>query len=139
MVDIPAGVMNELLALYRELDDEVAQLGPSCKQCGRCCHFAESGLRLFMGPLEASVFFEQPLPGGLTDKTTCPYLVEGVCANRSGRSIGCRTYFCDPLVGETLGRIHERYLNRTKDSATRIRMSWRYVSLSEWMEHRGPG
>ncbi len=138
MIDLPAGSRDELLALYRKLDEEVAQLATSCKLCGRCCHFAESGLRLFMGPIEAAVFFEEPLPSEVTDETTCPYLVDGGCANRSGRSIGCRTYFCDPLADEVLRRIHERYLTRTKASAGRFGMSWRYVSLGQWIERRVP-
>jgi len=136
-MDVSADARAELLTLYRELDDEVAKLTTSCKQCGRCCHFVESGLHLFMGPVEASVFFEAPLPGQLTDEGACPYLVEDVCTNRSGRSIGCRTYFCEPLSVEALSRVHERYLNRTKEMADRLGVSWRYVSLSEWMEEVG--
>lgn len=64
-----------------------------CELSGRCCRFAEAGHELYLTRLE---FDEMVAHGGAraADPETCPWLENGLCANRDGRALACRTYFC---------------------------------------------
>ena len=55
--DVPPEALDLMRDLYRSLDRDIAALAPSCSCCGKCCDFHTSGLVLYMGPLEAALFF----------------------------------------------------------------------------------
>lgn len=44
--------LEELLALYAELDAELEELQPACRACGRCCDFSTHGEVLYASRLE---------------------------------------------------------------------------------------
>ena len=102
---------ERLEALYRELAAELAALAPACVVSGRCCRFEEAGHELFATALEAdyaaAAVPDAPPP---EEPGRCPYHVAGRCTNRSGRALGCRTYFCDARHGAALEALHQRFL-----------------------------
>ncbi len=64
-----------------------------CELSGRCCRFREAGHELYLTALE----FEEMVahggfPAGQEDR--CPWYQGGLCANREGRALACRSYFC---------------------------------------------
>lgn len=48
-------VRTAVTALHDQIAGEVARVGPTCAQSGRCCRFEEFGHRLYVTGLEASV------------------------------------------------------------------------------------
>ena len=71
----PGAFRAPLLALYAELDAEVARLAPVCQLSGRCCRFEEYGHTLFLSAPEAALLLaEAPPPSRpLDDGATCPW------------------------------------------------------------------
>src|SRR5436853_7876946 len=105
-----------VLALYAEVDREVAAAGPVCVASGRCCRFKEYGHTLFVSNLEAEVLlasapaYEKPVSADF-----CPFQKDKLCTAREPRPLGCRVYYCDPSYQETGSRITEKYLRRLKE------------------------
>ena len=134
MFDVPDAALDELRALYRSLDEEVASLKPTCRRCGLCCDFQRSGLVLYMGPIEAALFFHHTRSLVSPENVVCHFFVNGLCTNRLGRSIGCRTWFCDPALRQPLQDLHEKYLAFTHDLGRRFFIPWGYRPLAGWTE-----
>ena len=61
---------------------------------GRCCRFSEAGHELFLTALEYAEMVARGGPPGGPAEEECPWLEAGRCANREGRALACRTYFC---------------------------------------------
>ncbi len=137
VIDVPAAAIEEMRALYRELDEEVARVDASCKRCGECCHFGSSGLMLYMGPIEGAIFFDGVSLSDTLDSETCPHLADRNCTNRQARSIGCRTYLCNDADKTALQGLYEEYLSKAKRICERFGINRKYVSLSEWIERLG--
>lgn len=133
IIDIPAAAIEELLELYRELDEEVARVDSSCKRCGECCHFGSSGVMLYMGPIESAIFFDGASLDHVDGGEICPHLVGEKCTERQVRSVGCRTYFCTSADTEALRELHEKYLGRAKRICERFGIDWEYLSICEWV------
>lgn len=89
-----------LRALYARVDAEVAARASfRCALSGRCCDFRAAGHELFVTTLE---FREMEARGGRPepgDGSRCPWLRNGLCANREGRALACRTYHCSDEAG----------------------------------------
>lgn len=113
-----SGARLRLIALYeRVAADLAARPGLFCARSGRCCRFQAAGHELYLTRLEFEVMAER---GGSrpADPAQCPWLEGGLCANREGRALACRTYFCSDEVeaaevteewhGE-IRRIHEEF------------------------------
>lgn len=132
MIDLPPGALDELRALYRSLDGEVASLDCSCARCGACCDFSRSGLSLYMGPVEAALFFQRAPASHTTNAEICQFFINRACTNRDARSIGCRTYFCSSPLRDTLQDLHEKYLALSRHLCERLHIPWRYQPLSRW-------
>src|SRR5437660_670703 len=122
------------MALYEEVDREVAAAGPTCVASGRCCRFKEYGHVLFLSNLEADVLlasalpYEQPVSADF-----CPFQKESLCTAREPRPLGCRVYYCDPLYQETGNRITEKYLHRLKELARTHAVEWHYAPLHHFL------
>ncbi len=129
---IPPEALDLMRQLYQRLDRELENFNVSCRRCGRCCDFPTSGLQLYLSPLEAALFFEQPTPE-ISSSKTCPYFINSSCTNRFGRSIGCRTYFCDNAVRDPLQDLHEKYLALAGQLCERFGIPRRYQSLPRWI------
>ena len=84
-----------LLEIYRLAGEEIAASSKLvCKLSGLCCRFREAGHRLYLTAVE---YEEMVRLGGTPparEDGACPWLVDGLCANREGRALACRTYFC---------------------------------------------
>ncbi len=110
---------RDLLEIYDRVGEEIAsRANLVCRLSGLCCRFKEADHRLFLTALE---YEEMVRHGGLPpdrEDGACPWLVEGLCANREGRALACRSYFCsdEAEAGEVteagharIREVHERY------------------------------
>jgi hypothetical protein len=128
----PRGLWSDVRALYRELDAEVARLGPVCQISGRCCRFQEHGHTLFVSQPELEFLLrEGPQPiRPLDDGLTCPWQdTLGRCTARQARPLGCRVYYCDPAYEPHGSELSERYIARLKRLAERYGVAWNYAPL----------
>jgi len=120
----------DLLALYSEVDAEIAAESPRCDVSGRCCHFSEYGHTLFLSAVEAELLFEEAAqPGG----AECPYQIAGRCTARERRPLGCRVYFCDPAYVERMPEISESGVRRLKHLHDRWGRPWDYRPLARFL------
>ena len=127
----------ELRALYKELDAEVAELGPVCQLSGRCCRFKEYGHTLFVSTPEVQLLLAhapdpcRPLDGG----DTCPWQdSRGHCTARDCRPLGCRVYYCDPSYERFAYDLSERYIRRLKELTEKHGLPWNYAPLHRHLE-----
>ncbi len=128
------GPREALRALYRDVDAQVADLGPVCVISGRCCRFAEYGHTLFLSGIEAEhLLVEAPPPvRPLDEGLTCPWQDgRGHCAAREARPLGCRVYFCDPAYSEAMPVITEEAIARLKALADEHGLPWDYAPLHQ--------
>jgi len=129
-----AELHDEILNLYRAVDQEVAAAGPVCVASGRCCRFKEYGHTLFLTTLEADVLlaaappYERPVTAEF-----CPFQKGNLCTAREPRPLGCRVYYCDPKYQETAAAISEKYLRRLKELADAAGVPWRYAPLHQFL------
>jgi hypothetical protein len=125
---------DQILAIYRAADAEVALAGPKCEASGRCCRFTEYGHTLFLSELEAEVLlatapaYDQVTPDG------CPFQVDGLCTARDERPLGCRVYFCDPSFAERMPVIIEKYTAQLKQLSEQVGRPWRYAPLQVFLQ-----
>ena len=121
----------ELREIYSRADLEVAARDELvCELSGRCCRFADAGHELFLTGLE---YAEMVARGGTRtpDPAACPWLENGLCGNRDGRALACRTYFCsdEPLAAEITEKWH-REVRRIHETHGQ---QYRYCSLHDHM------
>jgi Fe-S-cluster containining protein len=123
---------TDLRALYDQLDNEVAGLGPVCQLSGRCCRFQEYGHTLFVSSLEVQFLLghapepERPLDQG----QTCPWQdARNRCMARGARPLGCRVYFCDPAYQDSGEDLSERFIARLKQLTEKHDLPWNYAPL----------
>jgi hypothetical protein len=125
---------RKVLALYAEVDREVAAAGPVCVASGRCCRFKEYGHVLFLSAIEAEVLlhaappYEKPV-----DEAFCPFQKGNLCTAREPRPLGCRVYYCDPAYQETGSLIMEEYIRRLKKIADEEGREWGYAPLHRFL------
>ncbi len=125
---------RRVLALYQELDREVAAAGPVCVASGRCCRFKEYGHVLFLSNLEADVLLAQAPPyEPPVSPDFCPFQQDNLCTAREPRPLGCRVYYCDPAYQETGNRLTEEYLRRLKELAEAHGVAWCYAPLHTFL------
>src|SRR5262249_3938191 len=125
-----ADLRKRILALYAELDADVATAGPRCESSGRCCRFAEYGHTLFISNLEAEVLLEAaPEYSRPVSASACPFPSGKPGTPREPRPLGCRGYFCDPSYQEIAQELSERYLRRLKALADEVGTQWQYAPL----------
>jgi hypothetical protein len=134
--------MADLRALYRELDAEVARLGPICELSGRCCRFQEYGHTLFVSAPEVEFLLSAaPSPARPLDRgETCPWQDhQGRCTAREGRPLGCRVYFCDASYRESGQELSERFIRRLKQVTEIHGLSWNYAAFHRHLEAERAG
>lgn len=125
---------RQVLELYREVDREIAAVGPVCVASGRCCRFKEHGHLLFLSNLEAEVLLAQALPYAQpVSPDFCPFQHDNLCTAREPRPLGCRVYYCDANYQQTANQITEKYLRRLKEFADQNGMDWRYAPLHVYL------
>jgi Fe-S-cluster containining protein len=119
----------ELRALYGAVAADLRQRpGLSCALSGRCCRFGEADHRLYLTRLE---FAEMVACGGLprSGGDACPWLEGGRCANRAGRALACRTYFCSDEAAAAA--VTERWHREIRCLHERHRLPYVYRPLDE--------
>lgn len=155
-----AQVIAAVRQLYAALEDEIALQRPVCKASGRCCHFESYGHRLYVTTVEMVVFehyrraaamasqpngviqpaepkldaWRFPLP--LLDDSGevnpgCPWQVNGLCAAREGRPLGCRIYFCDESSNAWQASAYERFHGELKRLHEMFGIGYSYT---EWRQ-----
>ncbi len=104
-----------------------------CELSGRCCRFEDAGHQLYLTALE---YAEMVAKGGdrAADPAACPWFLGGLCANREGRALACRTYFCsdEASAAEVTEKWH-RVIRKIHDDHG---LEYRYRSLHD---HMNPG
>jgi len=119
-----------LLEIYRLAGEEIeAGSNLVCKLSGLCCRFREAGHRLYLTAVE---YEEMARLGGTPparEDGACPWLVNGLCANREGRALACRTYFCSDE--EEAGAVTERGHARIRELHEKYGLPYVYRSLED--------
>jgi Fe-S-cluster containining protein len=138
MRDLREQARLRLREVYARVAEDVAA-SPSlrCELSGRCCRFREAGHQLWLTRLEYEEMTARGgAPGGGRGggAGACPWLEGGLCANRDGRALACRTYFCsdEPLAATLTERWH-REIRRIHDECA---VPYEYRSLED---HGNPG
>jgi hypothetical protein len=124
----------DLLALYKEVDAEIAAENPRCDLSGRCCRFTEYGHTLFLSAAEAEPLFSVE-PEASDDRGECPYQIAGRCTARDRRPLGCRIYFCDPRYADRMIEISESAVRRLKALHDGWGKPWDYRPLERFLEN----
>jgi Fe-S-cluster containining protein len=130
-------VTAALRSIYAQAQAEIDSLDSlKCEMSGLCCRFREAGHRLYLTALE---YEEMVAHGGTAplsvdgpsrEDGACPWLKDGLCANREGRALACRTYFCsdEAAAAEVTERGHER-IRELHDCRG---IPYQYASLEEF-------
>lgn len=129
-----ASLQSGLLAIYRDLENDVAEAGARCDLSGRCCRFGEFGHTLFVSSIEAELLVSQPRPRGPLSEDFCPYQRGALCTARNVRPLGCRVYFCDAAYRDRMEELSELYVKRIKDLADEQGREWHYGPLHRVLE-----
>jgi len=132
---------EEVLAIYQELDREIASRGPVCQLSGRCCRFAEYDHTLFLSQIELEVLLADAPPPSrpLDEGLTCPWQdPQGHCTARNARPLGCRVYYCDPNYEGQATEISEEYLARLKQLTLELEQPWNYAPLHRHLANAWP-
>lgn len=96
---VPNGLLEDVERVLRAADAELALASPVCVNRGLCCHFGKFGHQLRVTSAELALFAARQSALGplrpVTAERRCPYQVDGQCAARAHRPLGCRMFFCD--------------------------------------------
>ncbi|MGB2797972.1 MAG: hypothetical protein WBD44_12040, partial [Phycisphaerae bacterium] len=65
-------------------------------------------------------------PGGPDAPWRCPYQEGDRCTARAGRTLGCRTYFCDPQARARGEEVHAESAGEIREIAAMRKSGWWY-------------
>ncbi len=151
-----ARVVAGLQQVFGQIEQAIAEFGPTCWASGNCCKFESYGHDLFVTGLEVAWFLREmrgqdtasPKPegadarvslpvlglvggysaaGGLPD--ACPYQVEGLCTAREARPMGCRVFFCQEGTQDWQSALYEAMLSDLRVLHDRHGLPYAYL---EW-------
>ena len=117
-------------AFYRQLDQEIAEHNPVCRNRGLCCDFERWGHRLYATTLEIAYFLGNITTFPAINADRCPFAIDGQCTARPRRPMGCRIFYCDPAAAHWQGPLTEKYLARLHELHDRLNVPYLYV---DWM------
>ena len=124
-----------LAAVYEEVDAALAPQAASCRACGECCRFGPDRPVLFASALELAYLVASAgppargclaAPGGPDAPWQCPYQEGARCTARAGRTLGCRTYFCEPSARRRGEEVHAGAMKEIRRIAARRKQGWWY-------------
>lgn len=132
--------LADLERLYAELDSELPRYRFTCAASGACCDFDAYGHRLYASTLEAEWFFRHAPAGRANDDPRhCPaWGADRLCKARTGRMLGCRTYFCGPYPAGLPQDVHEPFHARVKALHERHGIPYAYRDVLAWSAERRP-
>jgi len=126
----PEPAVADLLALYAELDDRLAELCLLCRACGACCDFRRNDYHLYASYLERALVVARCGLPELTPDGLCGFLRDGRCSIHRYRPLGCRTFFCDPTYEPFHQELCDTFLHRVRALADRYAFPWEYTLFS---------
>jgi len=122
--------LAELAALYREVDEQLAALGQTCRACGACCDFALYDHRLYLTTVELALLTSlPPTHHDAVAADRCPYQDGSICAARQRRALGCRVFSCDAATDAAEQDVYDRYHNRLGEMHRKHSLTYLYVDL----------
>ena len=121
-------VREEVLRIYRELQEQIDLRKPKCSTSGRCCRFEEYGHRLYVTTLELATFFALVGDPERSD-AACPFQMDGLCSVHAARPFGCRVFFCDSTSDQWQHEQYERFHGELKRLHVELGVEYHYV---EW-------
>lgn len=135
-----------LESLYARLEAEIRAVSPICVARGVCCEFEKVDHELFATVLETDyAIWHEAAPAQAAGKPAmppsaipgrCRYHVEGLCANREGRPLGCRSYFCDPRFQESMEALYSRCYEEIRKICLETGYPWGYGKFAEMLKGR---
>lgn len=125
--------------IYADLDAELPRWEFTCSASGKCCDFDAYGHRLYVTALEAEYFFRVLDRRANDDPRQCPaWGSDRLCTERTGRMLGCRTYFCGPYPRGVPEQLHPRYHSRIQALHDRFGIPYQYRDILDWAADRSP-
>ena len=115
----------------------------TCWACGRCCRFEPGGLVLFASALELACLVSgagppdptRLVPGSTFEQPwTCPYQADDACGTRAGRTLGCRTHFCDPVAGAEGRALYDAALADIRAASETHAVPWWYGPAKVYLD-----
>jgi len=127
-------IIREVDAVYRWLDEQLAEMVPSCRACGDCCDFESFGHKLYVTTPEL-MYFQHHFGPNIKDMTTgiCPYCIDGKCTVYPYRFSGCRIFSCKGDA-EKENALCEQAISKFKSLCDEYRLDYHYVSLQAGLE-----
>lgn len=124
---LPGDSITGLLAIYLDLDREIAGMGLECRQCGQCCDFRRHDYRLYASHVERALVVARHGDPALTPAGCCGFLIDGRCSIHPSRPLGCRTFFCDPAHKAREQGLCHAYQRRLRALADAHGLPWHYA------------
>ncbi|MCF6158513.1 MAG: hypothetical protein E3K32_08045 [wastewater metagenome] len=123
---------SELVTVYQCLEKELLSHNPGCNRCGTCCNFRAFDHVLYTSNIEVQ-FIKQHIkvPDFIISHNVCPFLKDNQCSIRDYRTLGCRTFYCNPHYKEVSSDIYEKYYRMIKELSIKYGMPWRYHPFLE--------
>ena len=123
--------LTELARIYAILDEELTTLGATCLGGGPCCKFDLAPHRVYLSTGELALLGKAP-PVCLDRCRAhrCPYQIGPRCSARTRRPLGCRIFFCDPNLTDSLGKIYEVYHRKIISLSQTRCLPYLYTELS---------
>lgn len=128
-----------MAAFYSRVDAVLAAFGPACGACGRCCRFDTADHILYASSLERAYLVTVSPPPPFDEQGElfhllsighrCPYQDGDACLARDGRTLGCRTHFCEWRDPDGAAEASELLHRELKMVHERLGLEWDYRPL----------
>ena len=116
-----------LTAIYRQLENELAQLNPGCNGCGTCCSFGDFDHVLYASGIEIDFIVRHAhVPDFTVSDNICPFLKDNHCSIREFRTLGCRVFYCNPHYQEVSHEVYEKHYRMIKELYNKHAIPWKY-------------
>ena len=122
-------IIEEVEAIYRWIDERVAEFGSKCKACGNCCDFEVFGHRLYVTTPEL-MHFQHAVGPEIKDMPAdvCPYRVDGKCSVYPYWFSGCRIFSCGGDSRQE-NLLSEQAIRKFKALCTKYKIGYYYEYL----------
>lgn len=125
----------QLEALYRDVDQQLAAMGQTCRACGTCCDFDRFGHRLYLTTVELALLSAAPPPHRKSlAEGRCPYQDGSACAARQRRGLGCRVFSCDPDTDPAEADLYAHYHRLLGEIHATHSLAYSYVDIISALE-----
>jgi Fe-S-cluster containining protein len=126
--------LEKLQKILDDTDISIAKLKPTCKACGKCCHFEEMPHRLYASTGEIALL-TMDTPPPQSSPLVCPYQQGDSCTNRKSRPLGCRTFFCKEFQKNPITTLLQDVYENSHRKITKLHaqygICYQYCELTE--------